>query len=43
MAVRLSNFCFLDANCLVVGESQGSSLCSDGKYPVKTPHTEGDS
>ena len=28
-------FCFLDANCLVVGESQGRSRCSVGKYPVK--------
>ena len=30
-------FCFLDADCLVVGESQGSSRRSVGKYPVKPP------
>ena len=36
-------FCFLDADCLVVGESQGSSQRSVGKYPVKPPHPEGDS
>ena len=27
--------CFLDADCLVVEESQGSSRRSVGKYPVK--------
>ena len=36
-------FCFLDADCLVVGESQGSSRLSVGKYPVKPPPPEGDS
>ena len=36
-------FCFLDADCLVVGESQGSSRRSAGKYPVKPPRPEGDS
>ena len=36
-------FCFLDADCLVVGESQGSSRRSVGKYPVKPPRPEGDS
>ena len=36
-------FCFLDSNCLVVGESQGSSRRSVGKYPVKPPRPEGDS
>ena len=30
-------FCFLDTDCLVVGESQGSSRRSVGKYPVKPP------
>ena len=35
-------FCFLDADCLVVGESQGSSRRSVGKYPVKPPRPEGD-
>ena len=28
-------YCFLDADCLVVGESQGTSRCSGEKYPVK--------
>ena len=36
-------FCFLDADCLVVGESQGISRRSVGKYPVKPPRPEGDS
>ena len=36
-------FCFLEADCLVVGESQGSSRRSVGKYPVKPPRPEGDS
>ena len=36
-------FRFLDADCLVVGESQGSSRRSVGKYPVKPPRPEGDS
>ena len=35
-------FCFLDGDCLVVGESQGSSRRSVGKYPVKPPRPEGD-
>ena len=37
-------FC-LDTNmsCLVLGESQGSSLCLVRKYPVKPPTPEGDS
>ena len=34
-------FCFLDADCLVVGESQGSSRRSVGKYPVKPPYIIG--
>ena len=29
-------FCFLDADCLVVEESHGSSQCLDGKYSVKS-------
>ena len=41
--VRLSNFCFLDANCLVVGESQGSFRRLTGRFPVKSPRPEGDS
>ena len=32
---QTKQFCFLDADCLVVGERQGSSLWSAGKYPVK--------
>ena len=36
-------FCFLDADCLVVGGSQGSSRRSAGKSPVKPPRPEGDS
>ena len=36
-------FYFLDADCLVMGESQGSSRRSVGKYPVKPPRPEGDS
>ena len=36
-------FCFLDADCLVVGESQGSYRRLVGKYPVKPPRPEGDS
>ena len=40
---QTKQFCFLDADCLVVGESQSSSRCSAGKYPVKPPHPEGDS
>ena len=36
-------FCFLDADSLVVEESQGSSRGSVGKYPVKPPRPEGDS
>ena len=36
-------FCFLDADCLVVGESRGSSGRSIGKYPVKPPCLECDS
>ena len=37
--VRLSNFCFLDADCLVVGESQGSSQ----SFAVKPTRPKGDS
>ena len=36
-------FCFLDADCLVVEESQDSSRRSVGKYPVKPLRLEGDS
>ena len=36
-------FCFLDAECLVVGESQSSSRRLAEKYPVKPPRLEGDS
>ena len=39
----IKQFCFLDADCLEVGESQGSSPRSVGKYPVKPPRPEGDS
>ena len=39
----LKQFCFLDADCLVVVESQGSSRRSVVKYPVKLVHPEGDS
>ena len=42
--VRLSKkFCFLDADCLVVGESQSSSRRLARKYPVKPPRPEDDS
>ena len=40
---QTKQFCFLDADCLVVGESQSSSRRSAGKYPVKPPRPEGDS
>ena len=40
---RTKQFCFLNADCLVVGESQSSSRRSAGKYPVKPPRPEGDS
>ena len=43
---QTKQFCFLDfleADCLVVGESQSSSRRSAGRYPVKPPHPEGDS
>ena len=40
---QAKQFCFQDADFLVVGESQGSSRCSDGKYPMKPPRPEGDS
>ena len=40
---QTKEFCFLDADCLVVGESQSSSRRSAGKYPVKPPRPEGDS
>ena len=36
--VRLSNFCFLDTDCLMLGGSLGSSRRSAGKYPVKRLH-----
>ena len=36
-------FCFSDADCLVVGERQGSFRRSAGKYPVKQPRPEDDS
>ena len=36
-------FCFLDADCLVMGESQGIPRRSVRKYPVKPPRPEGDS
>ena len=32
-----------DADCLEVGESQGSSQCLVKKHPVKPPRPEGDS
>ena len=32
---QTKQFCFLDADCLVVGESQSSSRRSAGRYPVK--------
>ena len=40
---QTKQFCILDADCLVVGESQGSFQHSAGKYPVKPPRPEGDS
>ena len=40
---QTKQFCFLDADCLVVGKSQSSSRRSAGKYPVKPPRSEGDS
>ena len=40
---QTKQFCFLDADCLVVGESQSSSRRSAGRYPVKPPRPEGDS
>ena len=40
---QTKQFCFLDADCLVVGESQSSSRRSTGRYPVKSPRPEGDS
>ena len=43
ISASLSNSASLDAECLVVGESQGSSRRSVGKYPVKPPRPEGDS
>ena len=33
----------IDADCLVLGESQDSSQCSVKKYPVKPSALEGDS
>ena len=36
-------FCFLDADCQVTGESQGSSRRSVRKYPVKPSRPESDS
>lgn len=41
--VTLSNFCFLDKDCQVVGKSQGSSPGSARKYPVKPPRQKVDS
>ena len=40
---QTKQFGFLDADCLVVGESQSSSRRSAGRYPVKPPRPEGDS
>ena len=40
---QTKQFCFLDADCLVVGESQSNSRRSAGRYPVKPPRPEGDS
>ena len=40
---QTKQFCFLDADCLVVGKSRSSSRRSAGKYPVKPPRPEGDS
>ena len=40
---QTKQFCFLDADCLVVGESQSSSRRLARKYPVKPPRPEGDS
>ena len=39
---QTKQFCFLDADCLVVGERQSSSRRSAGKYPVEPPRPEGD-
>ena len=39
---QTKQFCFLDADWLVVGESQSSSQCSAAKYPVKPPRPEDD-
>ena len=38
---QTKQFCFLDADCLVVGESQSSSRRSAGRYPMKPPRPEG--
>ena len=38
-----TQFCFLDADCLVVGDNQGSSRRSVGKCPVKSLCPKGDS
>ena len=40
---QTKQFCFLDADCLVVGESQSSSRRSVGRYPVKPPRPDGKS
>ena len=40
---QTKQFCFLDAEGLVVGESQSSYRRSAGKYHVKPPRPEGDS
>ena len=37
---QTKQFCFLDADCLVVGENKGSSRRSAWKYPVKPPRPE---
>ena len=37
---QTKQFCFLDADCLVVGENQGSSRRSAWKYSVKPPRPE---
>ena len=39
---QTKQFCFSDADCLVLGESQSRSRRSVGKYPVKQPRWEGE-
>ena len=40
--IRLSNFCFLDIDSLLIRESHASCRRSTEKYAVKPPRPEGD-